>query len=104
MDDGRPGVELRERTELVVKARLLDRDLGPLLEQVGEQVPAVLGELGLELELGRPRAAPVEQLDRQLGVALGAEPLADSRVSAKTSSSRAPLPPPIVSASSRSGS
>ena len=50
---------------------------GARLEQVAEQLGAVLGQLRVELGLRRPRAAPVELLDRQAGIALGAEPLAE---------------------------
>ena len=36
----------------------------------------MVGQVRLELDLGRSRPAPVEELDRQLGIALGAEALA----------------------------
>ena len=98
-------VDLGQCHELVVKARLLEHHvLGFVAEQLGEQIPAVLRQVGVEAQLGCPRATAVEELDRQLRITPGAKPLPlTPRLGEHVLVAR-PLPPPIVSASSRNGS
>ena len=56
-----------------MQACLLDRHLRARAQQVGEPLATVRGQLRLELELGLSGSAPVEQLDRELGIPLGPE-------------------------------
>ena len=99
VDERRLRVELGDRRELVVEARLLDRDVRRPARAGGRgSSRQCSGSSGSSSSSGVARPAPVEELDRQLRDSARRETLAlSSRVSANASSSRAPLPPPTVS-------